>query len=320
MYPGLRAGGWEWKAGTEGGYFRTGDEDISGKIKYIGAISGSLRFDHTYDRSSCLFQIRLRPEVYGPQGNNYSINASATGQYQRRWGDFEINAGIASRIQKYQLHSNRLDINTFQLLASANRYFRTRMSIGIDAVYNKVVLMNHTKNRISAWSVIPKANYFLSDFTSMSAGILMESYWAQTKDIILTTRSNRGWRFGPELNFEYSKSWLIRTKYLPSKRFFSSINEAQVEHEINIVFGKKLTTHWSIFMLADYYFSANDSSVQNVVYTQTNYENRIHAKLVYSWKKSYSVFVKMAYTKNELLYEKVTLSGTQASVGIEFQK
>ncbi|KAB2877999.1 hypothetical protein F9K33_14770 [bacterium] len=320
LFPELRAGGWDWKAGTEGGYFRAGEENNSKSIKYIGAFSGSVRFDHVYDKNAYLIQFRLRPEVYGPQGNNYSINASATGQYQRRWGDIDINAGISARMQNYQLHSNRLNINTFQLFTSTNRYIHTRISAGIDGVYNKVVLSGIAKNTISSWSVIPKTRYFMSDFANVSAGILLESYRAHTDDVMFTTRSNKGWRFGPELSYEYSKNWLIRTKYLPSKRFSNSKTEAHIEHEINIVVGKNLTTHWSIFMLADYYISANDSSAQNVVYTQTNYENRIHAKLVYNWKKSYSVYVKLAYTKNELIYENVTLSGMQASVGIEIQK
>lgn len=283
-------------------------------------MSGSVRFNHTHEKNSYLFQFRLRPEIYGPEGNNYSINASATAQYQRRWGEVDINAGILTGFQNYQLHSNDLDINTFQLFASASRYFHTRISAGIDGVYNKLILSGNVKNTISSWLVIPKTRYFMSDFANVSAGILLESYRAHTDDVMFTTRSNKGWRFGPELNYEYSKNWLIRAKYLPSKRFSNSKTEAHIEHEINIVVGKNLTTHWSIFMLADYYISANDSSAQNIVYTQTNYENRIHTKLVYSWKKSYSVYLKLAYTKNELIYKKITLSGTQASVGIEIQK
>lgn len=316
----LRAGGWEWKFGGEGGYFHAGDHYDSQRIKYISALSGYARYNYSEEGNSYLFQVRLRPELYGPQSNNYTINSSAAGQYLHRWNEFDLSAGMTVRRQNYHLHSDRLYVNMFQFFASASWYFRPNVSAEVGGQYNNALVSGNAKNTNSARSVSLRVRYALSSYGSFSAGVLVENFYAHTNDILFTSKANRGWRIGPDLNYEYSRNWMISFHYLPSKRFSHTSNEVHTEHEINIVAGKNITAQWSIFMLADYYIRDIDSSAGNPVYTQTNYENRIHAKLVYSWKKEYSVYFKLAYSKNELIHEKITLSGTQASVGFEIQK
>ncbi|MBL7959542.1 hypothetical protein JNL27_04810 [bacterium] len=316
----LHAGGWEWKLGTEGGYFQAEEDLNSSKIKYIAALSGSARYNRTFGMNSYLLQFRLRPELYGPQRNNYTINASAAGQYLRKWGDFDLSTGMTVRKQNYHLHSDRLDISTFQMFGSVSWFFAKKFSSELEGRYDNAVLSGNARNIISSWSASPKLRFLFSNYGSVSAGMLVESFSAHTNDVFFTSRSSTGWRLGPEFAIDYSRNWLISIHYLPSKRFYNSSNEAHMEQEINIVAGKDISAHWSVFILADYYFRDIDSSASRVVYTHTNYENRIHAKLVYSWKKCYAAYFKLAYTKNELINEKIAWSGTQVSVGIEIQK
>ena len=316
----LHAGGWEWKLGAEGGYFQAGEDRNSSKIKYIGSLSGSARYDRSYGQNSFLLQVRLRPEIYGPQGNNFTVNASAAGQYLRRWGDFDLSTGMTVRKQNYHLHSDRLDINMLQLFGSVSWYFVKKFSSEFEVRYNDAVLKGNARNTVSSWSAAPRLHFLYSNYGNVWGGILVESFSAHTNDVLFTARTNRGWRLGPEFGFDYSRNWLISVHYLPSKRFYNQSNESHSEHEINFVAGKDISAHWSVFLLADYYFRNTDSSASGLIYMQTNYENRLHAKLVYNWAKEYSVYFKLAYTKDELISEKIKWSGTQASIGFEIRK
>lgn len=310
----------EWKTGIEGGYFHAGGNYNSSRIKFVSAIPASVRFERPVGPHVFILNARLRPEWYGPQMDNYNIQAAAGFQYQRKWKEFDFGAGFQGRKQNYHIHTDPIVINTFQLSVSASWSFMKNMSAGVESGYNDAALNGDVKNTVLTKWVSPGLHYFFHGYGSLSVCGYVEGFKAGTNDVLTNVRSVKGWRAGPKIGLEYLRKNYITLNYLLAQRRFESSNEFHPEHEINFVAGKNLTTNWSVFILVDYYVRDLDSTAGDPVYSQTNYENRIHAKLVYNWRKDCSVFVKLAYSKNEFIHQKITLSGTQVSFGFEIQK
>ena len=310
----------EWKAGAEGGYFHAGGNYNSSRIKFVSALPVSARFEQPTGTHVFIFNARLRPEWYGPQKNNYNIQASAGFQYQRRWKEFDFGAGIQGRKQNYHIHTDPISIHTLQISASASWSFIKNMSAGVESGYIDAALTGDVKNTVLTKWVSPGLHYFFHGYGSLSVSGYVEAFEASTNDVLTNVRSVNGWRAGPKIGLEYLRKNYITLNYLLAQRRFERSNKFHPEHEINFVAGKNLTQNWSVFILADYYIRDIESTAGDPVYSQTNYENRIHAKLVYNWKKDYSIFVKMAYSKNEFIHQKISLSGTQVSLGFEIQK
>ena len=310
----------EWKIGTEGGYFHAGGQYHSGQIKFVSAFPASVRFEQSSGPHIFLFNVRLRPEWYGPQKDNYNIQASAGFQYQYRWKEFDFGAGFQGRKQNYHLHTDPININTFQLSASASWLFKKNMTANIESGYMDAVVSGNVRNTVSTRSLSSGLQYFFPGYGSVSGYGYFEAFKAGTDDILTAVKAAKGWRVGPKIGLEYLRKWYITLHYLAAYRHIEYSNRVRPEHEINFVAGKNLTPRWSVFLLVDYYIRDLDSTAGDPVYTQTNYENRVHTKLVYSWKKNYAVYFKLAYSRNEFIYQQITLSGTQASLGFEIQK
>lgn len=283
-------------------------------------MTGSVLFNRIRDQDTYMLQFRLRPEIYGPHKDNYTLSSSFTAQYQRRWSSFDFNVGGTIRKQYYSVYSDRLDVDMAQVFSSVAWRLMKNISGEIEGRYNKASIDADVQNTVSSVSVSPRALISFSKYAIISAGSLFEHYSATTNDTLFIDRSIKGWRLGPELNFEYTKNLLVNIHYLPSRRYTKRSSASHTEHEIHMVAGKNLNAKWSVFILADYYIRDVDSASNVFFYTQTNYENRINVKLAYSWKGDYSVYFKLVYLNNELIREKSNLSGTQAILGFEIQK
>jgi hypothetical protein len=316
----LHAGGWEWKGSAEGGYFDARGDYNTERIRYLTALSGSAKFNLVQGSNTYLLNLRLRPEWYGPQSANYMINVSGAFQYQRTWKLLELNAGVQLRRQHYHLDSGNVNLQSEQLFGIVSWPFTGEASIDVEIRYGRAEVSGESKSKIHTLTFLPGLKYFYSRFGSLSGNALVESFKTSSNDPFSSNKIAHGWRAGPQLIFEYSRNWLINLQYLFADRMYEKSDKHHIEQEINLVIGKNLTPKWSLFILADYYFRKADSTSGDPVNAQTDYENRVHAKLVYSWASNKSVYMKLAYSRNELPFQNITLSGSQIALGIEVKK
>lgn len=316
----LHAGGWEWKWGAEGGYFDARGDYNTERIRYMTALSGSANYQISQGSNTYLLNLRLRPEWYGPQSGNYALHASGSIQYRRRWKILDLSSGVQMRKQDYHLRSGSLDLYSGQIFGLVSWPFLRVVSAELETRYGKAEASGDFKSAIRTLTVLPGVKYYFSRYGSLSGNALIESFETSTDDLFSSAKTAHGWRLGPQMIFEYSRHWLVNLQYLAVNRFYENSRKDHIEQEINFVAGKNLTPHWSVFILADYYIRKADSTSGDPVNAQTNYENRIHAKLSYAWSADTSVYLKLAYSRNELPYQKVTLSGTQICLGLEFRK
>ena len=316
----LHAGGWEWKGSTEGGYFDARGDYSAERIRYFAALSGSAKFDLVQGHNTYLLHLRFRPEWYGPQSGNYMINGSGAFQYRRTWKLLELNAGVQLRRQNYHLDSGNVNLQSEQLFGLVSWPFNGEASFDLEIRYGRAEASGESKSQIYTLTFLPGLKYFYSRFGSLSGNALVESFKTSSDDPFSSKKIAHGWRAGPQLIFEYSRNWLINLQYLFADRMYEKSDKHHIEQEINLVVGKKLTPEWSLFILADYYIRKADSTSGDPVNAQTDYENRVHAKLAYSWASNKSVYMKLAYSRNELPFLNIKLSGTQIALGIEFRK
>ncbi len=317
----VRAGGWEWKLGAEGGYFNAQGDYDARRIRYATALSASAKSDWTKGPHFLNFNGRVRPEWYGPQSDNYIINASAGIQYRRTFRRLVLDAGLQLRNKDYHLHSGRLSVNTTQIFGLATWSATARTSAELEGRYAQANASGEPDYKIFTRSLLPGVKFSFSRYGNLSCAGLLESFETRTDNSFITSRSARGWRWGSQWSFEYTRYGLINLQYLAADRTYEHSDKHRIEQEAHVIAGKNLSPHWSLFVLADYYYIAGtDSTSGDPLHAQASYENRVHAKLAYLADSGYEYYFKAAYSRNELLQQNITLSGFQISVGIEIRK
>jgi hypothetical protein len=95
-----------------------------------------------------------------------------------------------------------------------------------------------------------------------------------------------------------------------------------IENWLRLVAGKILSEKWSAFVLTDYYFRnfrtkgiAADN--QGLLYTSTNFENRIYLKLGYDIADNIELYIKSGYFDENISVDKYSFEGLDISLGIE---
>jgi len=316
----LRAGDHDWKVGLETGYFRPGHDLRNDRVNLITLANLQFRQRFVSSSDAFVFQVRFRPEWYGPKRDNYTLAGSLDGQYQKKWD--RMSAGAVALIRRNAYYTKYTDVvtNAFSFRPSVMRRLGISTSIEVGVPLSFLLTRTQTETELKLIGPYMRLHYSSSPDRRMFLGIQGEWFSARNQDDLLANR-NDGHRFGVELNSEWLRPVFVTINY-KLFRHSSELTRSSWEHEIEFVVGKRLDTRWSVFALLDYYrrhVRTSSGLTSTLLFTNTNNERRASMKIVYAVSRHLDVSAKAGYQRNELVYDSVVWSGLQLSAGLEWR-
>ena len=313
----LLAGGFDWRLSGETGYFHAKSNP---SLNSLSALTGSLGYRSGTAGQTWSIQLRVRPELF--DADNRMISASAGALYKRTWSDWQLAGLLGARQQSYLLEDADLTVRSFQVQGVLT--FTGGHWVWVETEGRRLWGSSEaeSRNELVSNTGFLRGRVFYSKRGSISAGGFSERFYANTNDVLTVPDANRGWRNGLEFRLDYTKSVVVNLQYLVSWRTSRWTRGRSTEHEINLVFGRNFGSRWSVFVLADYTIRKLNRSNQvtrNLLYTNSNYDNRIYVKGGYDINSTQNVFLKVSYLRNELIQEQTRLSGTQVAIGYEIR-
>jgi hypothetical protein len=228
--------------------------------------------------------------------------------------------------KNFYLNNIELDFSIFKLNSNLLWFYKRKTFFQISANYFYRDLNNGFSNSLDAVTLISKIYYSFSPFGKIGAGAYTEKFKIKS-DITTFFRfgaaQNSGWRFGPEVSFNYSRHFVVNINY--HFLFHKSDLEQDPDNEqwIQLLLGKLLSSRWSIFFLADYYFRhfpEQPDFDNQLIYLPIDNENNFYLKLEYDITKETALFFNFGFSKENLVYQNLNLSGFRGTAGMEFRK
>jgi hypothetical protein len=321
----IKASHFDWKIQGEAGYYRASNSSVFNTNDLITRFEGLLTYKKQYHKHSWFLEFRTASELYGIENATTALKFSGKGQFQQRFSKLSVNFFLHGRKYFYNNNLLGLTFNIFQISGNSYWFFHKRRFLFFSFNYFYRDLENNTDNSLDAIVFTGKLYHSFLPFGKISAGIYLENFQVGSASFLgipeIITK-NVGWRFGPEIGLDYSQKVVININYRVLWHRSDLISNTSWEQWIRLLFGKLISRKWSIFFLVDYYFRdfpQPEGENLNLLYSPIENENRIYLKLEHDLQKRWSVFLKIGYIKDNLIYDNFSLSGLQTTVGLKIK-
>jgi len=315
----------DWRIQGEAGYYRASNSSVSSTNDLITRFEGLLAYKKGYNRHSWFLEFRTASEFYGIENITTALKFSGKGQFQQRFSKVSINFYLHGRKYFYNNDFLGLTFNVFQISGNTFWFFHSKRFLVLSVNYFYRDLENNTDNSLDAVVLTGKLYNSFSPFGKISAGIYTENFQVGSASFLGIPDmmiKNVGWRFGPEIGLDYNHKVVINLNYRVLWHQSDLISNTSWEQWIRLLFGKLLSRKWSLFFLIDYYFRDFPQPERdnfNLLYSPIENENRIYLNLEHNIRKKWSIFLKIGYIKDNLIYDNFSLSGLQSTVGLKIK-
>ncbi len=315
----------KFKASAETGYYKNTGTSIVEQSDLYTSFDGQIGYKFNDEKRSANFSLRLRPEFYGFENRMQTLKFRAEGSYTQNEEGFDWGARLNR--QRYSFNGNNINLafDSFNLIFDGDLFFLKENPVSITAGYGFQNISNDTKQNLDSYFFDGRIIQLLNQFTKVGGGIYIEKFSVSGSSIFPYQNlldKNNGWRFGPQINFNYLKDAVINFDYRFMFHSSSITNNPSYEQWLRLVAGKLLSERWSAFLLSDFYFrkfSLNQSGENNLnlLYTPMDFENRIYLKVGYELNDFFELYIRTGYFKENLVSDKFSYSGWNALIGIE---
>jgi len=305
--------------GIENGYFKS---DILGDrllIRLIGRVTYSQKFENNFIN----IKGRISPEFYGSPFDASAYKLGGEINLGGKFKSFHWQTSISSRNYYYRSDRfNDVTFNIFQIGLTINRTISDKVIISglIDYFYRDNA--EQPRNKIDSYQYTISGMYRLNQKNSLSFDLCVETFIIDRISTVYPENKNEGIRIGPALRFNHRSKHLLNLSYELMHHTSEIFTSDYWEHRINILWGHYLTKKWSVFLFTNYLFKPDqhpDETMIELTYTPANNETGYHFKLGYDISKRAEIYVKIGYTKDELLYQNTDLAGWQYLLGMNFR-
>ena len=316
----------DWSVKGEAGYYRASGSSLLMQSDLVSQFQGLLRYRQNESSHNWLFELKARPEFYGLSDNITILKMSGRGKYQHRFSKFHVSFALSSRKNYYLNNNIDLDFGIFKLSSSLMWFYKRRTFFQFSANYFYRDLNNGFSNSLDAINLIAKVYKSYSRYGKFGVGAYAEKFQIESdiaSSLHFPTAHNSGWRFGPEVSSSYSHHFVVNFNYHYLFHKSDLDQDPDGEQWIQLLLGKLFSSRWSIFFLADYYFRhfPNEPDFDNqLIYLPIDNENNFYLKLEYEMNKTANLFFNFGYSKENLVYENLNLSGFKGTFGLELQK
>lgn len=320
------AGNWFGSIKGETGYYQASGSSVVRHSDAFSAFQGLIKFKNALNNHEWLAELRARPEFYGLQNTISVLNFSARGQFQQQFPKFHLGFSVSSKKNFYYGNGGDFDFSIFKIGGDLLWFYRPKTVFQISANYFYRDLNSGVYNTLDAVTLAAKVYRSFSPFGKIGAGAYVEKFRI-TNDIPpffqFGLNENSGWRYGPEISFSYSRHFVINIDYHFLVHDSDLAQDLDNEQWIQLLLGKLLSPRWSIFFLADYYFRSfftPPDGNNRLVYVPIDNESSFHLKVAYDIRKEISLFLNLGFSKENLVYQNLDLSGFKGTVGFEFKR
>lgn len=322
----IRAGEIHWNFGNESGIYKGQDISDEKHHSYLTRFDASLSYKVSQSRSNWSLQFRLKPEFYSSGDIFSNIKFFINGQYLKDYNRGLWSVSFDTRKFNYYKEYENFSFDIINFSGYFFYLFYNHKYLFININYLCRDISNHLDQNMDTMMGEFKILQAFSKYMNAGFGGLVEKFLINQPGSLLiseSTTKNKGWRFGPEFSLEYQKKIIISFVY---KFLFhqSDITEnPSYQNQFRFLFSKLLSRKWSLFLLADYYlnkFSGVQEDTINLLYTPVDNANNLHVKIVYDIKKGLSIYSKLGYVKDNLIYQNFSIQGWQSLIGIKFEK
>jgi len=308
----LFAGNFGFQISLESGFLKEQQEDSQTMLRLIGRF----RYARQFDMSNLNIKLRLAPEGYFSRTSSSVLRTSGQIHFVvprelSRW-DFLLSA----KHYKYSLlESNKQNYTliigggSYQLSINQKVSIKTDIS-AICRIIDAIPGHRLTGVRITPTLLIPlKADY------SLQTGLHGEPFEIRSEDSI-----NDGWRIGGSFVFKKRRNPLFSFSYrlLFNKNTYQ--DDLSSEQHFEILLGKSLSAHWSIFFYLNYYLlpEISPETPIELVYTPLNTQNWIYLQTGFDMTKNTEIYSRFGYIYEEVNYGLQTIRGWQILLGVNF--
>ena len=315
-----------WSIKGEAGFYRASGSSLLKQTDLVSQLQGLIKYKQNQNNHNWLFELKTRPEFYGLQNSITILKLSGKGQYQQRFSKFRLGFTLFSQKNFYLNNNIDLNFSIFKLNSNLLWFYKRRTFFQLSANYFYRDLNNEFRNSLDAVMLMGKIYYSFSPFGKIGIGAYTEKFKIEsdiTTFFQFGANENAGWRFGPEVSFNYSRHFVVNFNY--HFLFHESDLEQDPDNEqwIQLLLGKLLSYRWSIFFLADYYFRhfpTQPDFNNQLIYLPIDNENNFYLKLAFDVKKEIALFLNLGYSKENLVYQNLNLSGFKGTVGVQIKK
>lgn len=305
--------------GIESGYFKS---DILGDRFLIRGI-GRLTYTHKFENNYINIKGRISPDLYGSSLDASALKISGEINLGGRIKSFNWKANASSR--NFYYRSDRFDdvtFNIFELGFIISREISNKYSLNAGFNYFYRENAEQPRNEIDDYQYLVTGIYSINPSNFLSCELVIEEFIINRIKTIYPQNENKGIRIGPVINYNHRSRHLINLGYELMQHSSELFDETYWEHRIHILWGHYLTKKWSIFLFANYLFRPDqhpDETMIELTYTSANNETGYHLKLGYDFREHTEMYIKIGYTKDELLYQNTDLAGWQYLLGMNFR-
>ena len=290
------------------------------------AFQGLIRYKNALDSHEWLAELGLKPEFYGFQNTIALLKLSARGQFQQRFSKFHLVFAVSSRKNFYFNNDLDFDFSIFKISSDLLWFYRPKTFFQISANYFYRDLNSGIYSTLDAVTFAAKIYYSFSPFGKMGGGTYIEKFKVRNHIPFFVPsgmNENGGWRYGPEISLSYSRHFVTNINYHFLFHDSDLAQDLDNEQWIQLLLGKLLSPRWSIFFLADYYFrhfSIPPDLNNRLVYVPIDNESSLYLKVEYDIQKEISLFMNLGFSKENLVYENLDLSGFRGTIGLGFTR
>jgi hypothetical protein len=310
---------------SELGYYNSTSSVLREEEGLLTRLEGKLSYLYENDNSSASFNVKARPEFFGLNKQLTSFKFKGGGEYSRREDAFDWSINFSRQLNTLVNSSLHLNYDIFSLQGNATLFSIDDFPISSAIGYAYQNVNSGSEQNLDLIFFEAKINQIIDSYIRTGYGIYAEKFKIENdpgNNYQTGTGSNSGYRFGPEVELNYLKDFLINFQY----RFLFHASDVtsfpSYEQWIKLVAGKIMMENISAFLLINIYLRkyknvSSNSDQLSILYTPINQENYINFKATYDFSESFNLYFKGGYFKENLIYNNYSFEGWDFVIGIE---
>ena len=311
-----------YKANIEAGFlFKSADDNLDNSVN-IYKLLGNVKYRTSYQNSESSISLKFRPEIFGE--DSYALKFGAQGDYVYRTNDLAWKTFITYQNFQYSLTDDKYNFSSFNLITGADFELtnNTPAQVLVGYSYQDIEFINTLTSDFIYLDA--KVQNFVSNYSSISYGVFFENFISEgVSNITLEPIEANGWYYGPQISFNYLKTFLFNFGYKFLLLNSDDLKNPSFEHRVNALGGIKLNESFSIFLYLDFYLreaEQKEIETETLSLLPTKNENHITFKINYKLKNDFSVYIKSGYFRENVFFESKHLDGLNFLLGLELKK
>ncbi len=313
-----------YKINGETGFYKSSGYGINDAGNLLASVEGLAGYKFQQDNRSASIQMRMRPELYDAVDKLSSLKFKVSADYYQREEKFNWGINVARQLFKFTDENLSISYDQFLLNADLSGFFLNNTPVSLNFGYAFQKLSSNGKQQLDMLFADSQLFEDLNNYLRIGYGLYIERFSLQNEMINpdLKIKENKGWRYGPLVSINYLKSFLLNFEYRFLFHDSQFTRYPSIEQWIRLIGGKIIYKRWSVFLLVNYYFRnfrqiADTAGIDEILYTPTNFENRVYAKFGFDVNDKFEIYLKPGYFMENLFSDKYSFEGWDVLIGFE---